>query len=43
MVLISGVAYGALAAGADIILAEALLKRGAALHVVLPFARGRLR
>jgi class 3 adenylate cyclase/tetratricopeptide (TPR) repeat protein len=34
-----GVAYGALAAGADIILAEALLRRGAALHVVLPFAR----
>jgi hypothetical protein len=34
-----GVAYGALAAGADILLAEALLRRGAALHVVLPFAR----
>ncbi len=33
------VAYGALAAGADIMLAEALLRRGAALHVVLPFER----
>jgi hypothetical protein len=31
-----GFGYGALAAGADIILAEALLDRGAALHVVLP-------
>jgi hypothetical protein len=31
-----GFAYGALAAGADIIIAEALLSRGAALHVVLP-------
>jgi class 3 adenylate cyclase len=34
-----GVAYGALAAGADILLAEALLRHGATLHVVLPFAR----
>ena len=34
-----GVAYGALAAGADIMLAEALLRRGAVLHVVLPFLR----
>jgi class 3 adenylate cyclase len=34
-----GFAYGALAAGADILFAEALLARGAELHVVLPFAR----
>ena len=32
-----GFAYGALACGADIILAEALLARGVELHVVLPF------
>jgi len=31
-----GFGYGALAAGADIIIAEALLKRGAELHAVLP-------
>ncbi len=31
------VAYGALASGADIIIAEQLLKRGAELNVVLPF------
>ena len=31
-----GFGYGALAAGADIIVAEALIKRGAALHVILP-------
>jgi Tetratricopeptide Repeats-Sensor len=31
-------AYGSLANGADIIAAEALLERGAELHVVLPFA-----
>jgi hypothetical protein len=31
--------YGALANGADILWAEALLDRGAELHVVLPFAR----
>ncbi len=31
-----GSGYGALAAGADIIIAEALLAKGAALHVVLP-------
>ena len=31
-----GFAWGALAAGADIIIAEALIARGAALHVVLP-------
>jgi class 3 adenylate cyclase len=34
-----GFGYGALAAGADILFAEALLARGAELHVVLPFAR----
>jgi hypothetical protein len=32
-------AYGSLASGADILCAEALLARGAELHVVLPFAR----
>jgi adenylate cyclase len=32
-----GFAYGALACGADIIAAEALLDRGVELHVVLPF------
>lgn len=32
--------YGALAAGADILFAEALLARGAELHVVLPFEKG---
>lgn len=34
----AGFGYGALAAGADILVAEALLDRGAELHVVLPFA-----
>jgi len=34
-----GYAYGALASGADILWAEALLRHGAELHVVLPFAR----
>ena len=34
-----GYAYGALAGGADILWAEALLARGRELHVVLPFAR----
>lgn len=34
-----GFAYGALAAGADILIAEAMLARGGELHVVLPFAR----
>ena len=34
-----GFAYGSLAAGADILWAEALLARGAELHVVLPFDR----
>lgn len=33
-----GSAYGSLAAGADLLFAEALLARGAALNVVLPFA-----
>jgi hypothetical protein len=32
-------AYGSLASGADILWAEALLARGAELHVVLPFAQ----
>lgn len=32
-----GYGYGSLACGADIIIAEALLERGANLHVVLPF------
>jgi hypothetical protein len=35
-----GYAYGALAGGADILWAEALLAHGAELHVVLPFADG---
>ncbi len=35
-----GFAFGALAAGADILFAEALLRRGAQLTVVLPFDRG---
>src|SRR5262249_14250036 len=34
-----GYAYGSLAGGADILWAEALLRAGAELHVVLPFAR----
>lgn len=34
-----GFAYGALAAGSDIIIAEQLIVRGAELHVVLPFAQ----
>ena len=33
-----GSGYGALAAGADILFAESLIARGAALHLVLPFA-----
>jgi hypothetical protein len=33
-----GSAYGSLAAGADLLFAEALLQRGAGLNVVLPFA-----
>ncbi|KHK89927.1 adenylate/guanylate cyclase domain-containing protein [Novosphingobium malaysiense] len=35
-----GFAYGAVAAGADILIAEAVLARGGELHVVLPFALG---
>lgn len=35
-----GFAYGALAGGADILWAEALLASGSELHVVLPFSRG---
>ena len=34
-----GFAYGSLAAGADIIFFEALLKHGASIHVLLPFDR----
>jgi len=34
-----GWAYGSLAAGADILIAERLLERGAHLHVVLPFEK----
>jgi hypothetical protein len=34
-----GFAYGALACGGDLLIAEAALERGAALHVVLPFDR----
>ena len=34
-----GFAYGSLASGGDILWAEALLARGAELHVVLPFAQ----
>ncbi|MCT2401452.1 tetratricopeptide repeat-containing protein [Novosphingobium mangrovi (ex Huang et al. 2023)] len=33
-----GFAYGAVAAGADILIAEAVLARGGELHIVLPFA-----
>ena len=33
-----GMVYGSLAAGADLVIAEAALTRGAELHVVLPFA-----
>jgi hypothetical protein len=36
-----GFAFGALAAGADIVLAERLIAAGATLHVVLPFGRER--
>jgi len=34
-----GIAYGSLAAGGDILWAEALLEAGAELHIVLPFDR----
>ncbi|HEY0522338.1 MAG TPA: adenylate/guanylate cyclase domain-containing protein [Stellaceae bacterium] len=33
-----GFGYGSLAAGSDILFAEALLRRGASLHIVLPFS-----
>lgn len=36
-------AFGSLASGADILTAEALLKRGAELHVVLPFGPRRFK
>ncbi len=38
-----GFGYGALAAGADIIVAEALLARGAELHLILPASRTSFR
>lgn len=38
-----GFGYGALAAGADLVIAEALLARGAELHVVLPAPAGAFR
>src|SRR5262249_39626379 len=38
-----GFAYGALAAGADILIAEALLESGAELHIVLPSSIARFR
>ena len=38
-----GFGYGALAAGADIVIAEALLARGAELHLVLPAGRTAFR
>lgn len=38
-----GFGYGALAAGADIVIAEALLARGAELHLVLPAGRAAFR
>ncbi len=38
-----GFGYGALAAGADILVAEALLEAGAELHLVLPNAKERFR
>ncbi|MCR5879194.1 hypothetical protein [Phenylobacterium sp. J367] len=39
----AGFGYGALAAGADIVVAEALLRRGAELHLVLPGPRAAFR
>ncbi|WP_426162741.1 tetratricopeptide repeat-containing protein [Sandarakinorhabdus sp. DWP1-3-1] len=36
----TAIAYGALACGADILFAEGVLRRGADLHVVLPFSTG---
>jgi tetratricopeptide (TPR) repeat protein len=38
-----GFAYGALAAGADILIAEALLEAGAELHLILPAPKARFR
>ena len=38
-----GFGYGALAAGADILIAQALLERGAELHVVVPGSTGKFR
>jgi hypothetical protein len=38
-----GFAYGALAAGADILIAEALLKADAELHLILPGSRAQFR
>lgn len=38
-----GFAYGALAAGADIVIAEALLARGSELHLLLPGSRAAFR
>ncbi|APE28060.1 hypothetical protein BMF35_a1231 [Aurantiacibacter gangjinensis] len=38
-----GFAYGALAAGSDIMVAECLLERGGALHVILPCPRALFR
>jgi hypothetical protein len=38
-----GFGYGALAAGADIVIAEALVARGAELHVILPCDRANFR
>jgi hypothetical protein len=38
-----GFGYGALAAGADILIAEALLERSAELHVILPVEQDRFR
>ncbi|HEY0300358.1 MAG TPA: TRAFs-binding domain-containing protein, partial [Rhizomicrobium sp.] len=38
-----GFGYGALAAGADILVAEALLEEGAELHLVLPMPKERFR
>src|SRR5262245_43273566 len=38
-----GYGYGALASGADVMIAEALLARGGELHVVLPFALDEFR
>lgn len=38
-----GYGYGALAAGADILIAQALLDRGAQLHVVLPGSKRKFR